>query len=210
MTTLEALTPTVQAMHGEVQQQMQERTLINNAVQRVEAAIAQLQAQQAQDAQAVAVTTQAIQNSGDLLTQEVHAIVQRLALLEQQGTNPSASAPAGKKKWDLTRPKDMEPEKFVGKDEDWMQWKEATEDYADAVHPGLKHAMGVAAKKGGPIADQSQLPGVLKEEWDLNAEHLVLLKRKTTGEAKTLVTSAARDNGLEPWRILVSRFEPPV
>ena len=101
----------------------------------------------------------------------------------------------------------MEPEKFVGKDEDWLQLKEATEDYADAVHPGLKHAMGVAAKVGGPITDRSQLSGVLDEEWGLNSELFVLLKRKTTGEAKTLVTSAARDNGLESWRILVSRFE---
>ena len=104
----------------------------------------------------------------------------------------------------------MEPDKFVGKDEDWMQWKEATEDYADAVHPGLKHAMGVAAKKGGPITDRAQLTGVLQEEWDLNAELFVLLKRKTTGEAKTLVTSAAKDNGLESWRILVSRLEAQV
>ena len=38
----------------------------------------------------------------------------------------------------------------------------------------------------------------------------VLLKRKTTGEAKTLVTSADRDNRLESWRILVSQFEPQV
>ena len=35
-------------------------------------------------------------------------------------------------------------------------------------------------------------------------------KGKTTGELKTLVTSAERDNGLESWRILVSRFEPQV
>ena len=107
MTILEALTPTVQAMHGEVQQLMQTKTLINTAVQRVEAAIAQLQAQQVQDVQAAAATTQSIRDSGDALTQEVYAIVQRLAHLEQQGTNPSAIAQSGKKKWGLTRPKDI-------------------------------------------------------------------------------------------------------
>ena len=100
----------------------------------------------------------------------------------------------------------MQPDKFVGKGEDWMQWEEAIEDYADAVHPGLKHAMGVAAKQGVQIKDSSQLVGVLKEEWGLNPELFVLLKRKTIGEAKTLVTSAEKDNGLESWRILVSLF----
>ena len=165
MTTLEALTPTVQAMHGEVQQLMQERTLINQAVQRVQVALNQLQAQQVQDVQAAAATTQSIRDSGDLLTKELYAMAQRLAYLEQQGANPSVSAQVSKKKRG-TRPKDMEPEKCFGKDEDWMQWKEATEDYADAVHPGLKHVVGVAAKVGGPISDRSQLPGVLVEEWN--------------------------------------------
>ena len=104
----------------------------------------------------------------------------------------------------------MEPEKFVGKDEDWLQWKETTEDYADAVRPGLKHAMGVAAKVGGPIKDRSQLTGVLEDEWVLNSELFRSAKKENTGETKTLVTSAERDNGLGSWRVLVSRFEPQV
>ena len=84
----------------------------------------------------------------------------------------------------------------------------ATEDYAGAVHLGLKHVMGVAAKATSPITDQPQFEGALDAEWALAAQLFVLLKRKTTGEAKTLVTSAVRDNGFESWRILVSRFEP--
>ena len=209
MATLESLTPSVHAMHGEVKQLMQDRTLLNQAVQRLEAGVAQLQAQQAQDVQAAAIH-QLIRDSGDVLTAEVKAAVQRLVQLEQQAVGPSASGHSSKKKWGLTRPTDMEPEKFVGKDEGWLQWKEATEDYADAVHPGLKHAMGVAAKAGGPITDRSQPSGVPEDEWVLNSELFVLLKRKTTGEANTLVTSAERDTGLESWRILVSRFEPQV
>ena len=208
MATLESLTPTVHAMHGEVQQLMQERTLLNQAVQRVEAAVIQLQAQHVQEVQAAAVITKAIRDSGDALTGKVRAIAQRLAQLEQHGVGPSASAQGSKEKWDLTRPKDMEPENFVGNDEDWPQWKEAT--YANAVHPCLKPAMGVAAKVGGPITDRPQLSGVLYEEWNLNSELFVLLRRKNTGEAKTLVTSLVRDNGLESRRILVSRFEPQV
>ena len=57
--------------------------------------------------------------------------------------------------------------------------------------------MGVASKVGGPITDRLQLSGVLDEEWGLSSELFVLLKRKTTGAAKTLGTSAVRDNGLE-------------
>ena len=59
----------------------------------------------------------------------------------------------------------MEPNQFVGKDEEWLRWKEATEDYVDAVHPGLKHVLGVAVKVIGPTTDQSQLGRVLKEKW---------------------------------------------
>ena len=78
MTTLEALTPTVQGMHGEVQQLMQDRTLLQQAVQRLtgemsnaaSAAIA-VQAQQAQDVQAAAQVTKDIQRSGDELTHQV-------------------------------------------------------------------------------------------------------------------------------------------
>ena len=68
--------------------------------------------------------------------------------------------------------------------------------------------MGVAAKATSPITYQSQLEGALDAEWALAAQLFILLKRKTTGEAKTLVTSAVRNNGFESWRILVSRFEP--
>ena len=107
-------------------------------------------------------------------------------------------------------PAEREPEKFIGKDEDWLQWKETLEDYADAVRPGLKNVMAVASDIKAAIKDRAQLAGVLESEWNLNAELFVLLKRKTTGEAKTLVTSAERNNGLESWRILVSRFEPQV
>ena len=202
MTTLEALTPTVQAMHGEVQQLMQERTLLRTAMQRLTADLATttatvntLQAQQVQDTQIAVAATQAIRNSGDALTAQISDAVHRLTQLEQGGVGPSTSASVGKPKWELTRPKDMEPDQFVGKDEEWLRWKAATEDYVDAVHPGLKHVLGVAAKVTGQITDQSQLGGVLDEEWMQASKLFILLKRKTTGEARTLVMSAVRDNG---------------
>ena len=81
------------------------------------AAVTQLQAQQVVDVAATAAVHQLIRDSVDVLTVEVKVAVQRLVQLEQQATGSSASGHAGKKKWDLTRPKDMEPDKFVGKDD---------------------------------------------------------------------------------------------
>ena len=46
--------------------------------------------------------------------------------------------PAHKQKWEMSRPKDMEPAMFGGKDELWAKFKEDLMDYADAVHPGIK------------------------------------------------------------------------
>ena len=165
---LEALTSTVQAMHGEVQQLMQDKGLLNQAVEKITpelanttAAVTQLQAQQVADV--TAAVHQLIRDSGYVLIAEVNVAVQRLVQLEQQAAGPSTSGQAGKKKWYLTSPKDMEPEKLVGKNDEWLQSKEATEDYADAVHRGLKHAMGVAAKTGGLITNRSQFSGVLQK-----------------------------------------------
>ena len=55
----------------------------------------------------------------------------------------------------------MVPDVFAGKEETWLQWKEATEDYAEACNPGLKHAMEVAAIVTGTITDRFQLFGVM-------------------------------------------------
>ena len=80
-----AASPTTQAMTGELQRLVQEGGLVRQAVDRIDAELVQLRDQRTQDAQTAAATTKAIQNSGDLLTQEVHALVQRLTALEQHG-----------------------------------------------------------------------------------------------------------------------------
>ena len=148
--------------------------------------------------QAAVAVSENIKRAGDTLTEEVRAAVYRLTQLEQQANTSSGIGHDGKKKWHLTSPKDMVPDVFIGKDETWLQWKEATEDYAEACHPGLKHAMEVAAKVSGPITDCSQLVGVMEAEWLLASGLFVLLKTKTTSEAPTLVTSAGRDNSVSP------------
>ena len=43
-----------------------------------------------------------------------------------------------KPKWEMSRPKDMKPATFGGKDDLWAKFKEDLMDFADAVHPGIK------------------------------------------------------------------------
>ena len=43
-----------------------------------------------------------------------------------------------KSKWEMSRPKDMEPNVFGSKEEQWPKFREELMDFADAVHPGLR------------------------------------------------------------------------
>ena len=149
MTTqqVDALNQAVTVLQGEMQQV---QGLLTQAMQSAttEGANTTARITQLADAQAkVAI-------DGKNLVAEMTTVLLRLTHLEQLTTASSGSGNNKEKKWEMTRPKDMEPAQFVGKDEDWLQWKEATEDYADTCHPGLKHAMGVAAKVVGPITDR--------------------------------------------------------
>jgi len=205
---MEALAQNFSIVAADVQQM---KVTAQGEIATATASINQLQGQAGQhqqEMQAAMAVSENIKRAGDALTEELRAAVHRLTLLEQQATTPSGSGHAGKAGWTLTRPKDLVPDVFNGKDEEWLRWKEATEDYAEAVHPGLKHAMAEAARANDEITYREQLTGVQESEWVMNASLFTLLKTKTTGEPKTLVTSAIRDNGLESWRILVGRFEP--
>ena len=158
--TLETLAQTVHNINAEVQQMKNAVQAINADTVTTTATINQLQthaSQQVQEIQAAVAVSEGIKRAGDALTEEVRAAVYKLNQLEQQANTSSGIGHDGKKKWHLTSPKDMVPDVFTGKDETWLQWKEATEDYAEACHPGLKHAMEVAAEVSGPITDCSQL-----------------------------------------------------
>lgn len=100
----------------------------------------------------------------------------------------------------------MEPAEFTGKDEEWLGWKESMEDFIDKVHPGLKQVLNIVAKTRSQVTDRTQLR-ITGEEWSLSNDIFVLLKTKTAGEARVMVTCVSRDNGFEAWRLLVGRFE---
>ena len=75
----------------------------------------------------------------------------RLAAIDAQIAALTALTSSGGKgkggnKSELSRPKDIEPSTFDDKEENWAKWKEEIEDYADAVHEGLKHALQTTLK----------------------------------------------------------------
>ena len=142
------------------------------------------------------------------IEQQISDMVAKLDQMESRGVIQSLSASGGKG-WQLTRPKDMEPSEFTGEDEEWLEWKDTMEDYVDAVHPGLKQALHLAAKASSQLDARIQL-NTTEQEWNLSCNLFVLLKRKTAGEARSLATCVDRENGDETWRILIGRFEPQV
>ena len=75
----------------------------------------------------------------------VSDLVARIEKLEKSSVGQLPDAARGKDKWQLTRLKYMDPAEFAGREEEWLKWKEATEDYVDAVHPGMKQALSLAA-----------------------------------------------------------------
>ena len=63
-------------------------------------------------------------NQQAALESKVAELVARLEKLEKSGVGQSSGAASGKKRWQLTRPKDMVPSEFAGKAEEWLKWKE--------------------------------------------------------------------------------------
>lgn len=97
-----------------------------------------------------------------------------------------------KSKWELSRPKDIEPDTFGSKDELWAKFKDGIKDFADAVHLGLKLQLEWTLKQRDEVTQEvlSRNPlGSTDEDWTLRLELFKLLKRKTevTSEARKIV-----------------------
>ena len=101
----------------------------------------------------------------------------------------------------------MDPAEFVGREEEWPKWKEATEDYVDAVHPGMKQALSLVAQVKSQVTDRLQV-NLTEDGWNLRCNLFMLLKRKMSGEARSLVMCVDHQNGYEAWRLLIGRLEP--
>ena len=78
-----------------------------------------------------------------------------------------------KKKWELSRPKDIEPDIFGSKDEAWAKFKDGIKDYSDAVHPGLKLQLEWTLKQREEVPQEvlARNPlGSTDEDWVLRFE----------------------------------------
>ena len=146
-------------------------------------------------------------NRQDTINAQMISLVDKIGQLERGSVGQWSDATRAKEKLQLTRPKDMDSAVFSGKDGEWMKWKEEMEDYVDAVQMGLKDVLGRAASVKSPLLERTQID-LVQEEWDLHTKLFVLLKRMTSGEARSLVMCVEKQNGFEAWRLLVGGFEP--
>ena len=55
-------------------------------------------------------------------------------------------------KWEMSRPKDIEPSTFGSKEELWTKFHDDLMDFADVVHPGLKVQLEWTLKQKEEIA----------------------------------------------------------
>ena len=113
----------------------------------------------------------------------------------------------------MSRPKDLEPTVFAGKEEEWPKWKEGLFDYAEAVQPGLKwllEVMGAKAKEAITPELCVKHSWCNQEEWKQAEGIYTLLTRKTAvcSEPRKIIMCIPRDNGFEAWRNLCMRYEP--
>ena len=107
-----------------------------------------------------------------------------------------------KTKWEMSRPKDLEPSAFGSKEERWPKFREELMDFAEAVHPGLKSQLEYTLRqkeeitsfvmKGNPL-------GSAEDDWELRHEVYKELKRKTepNSDARKIVECVEQSNGFE-------------
>ena len=79
---------------------------------------------------------------------EVEELRRRATEMEKKGFVDKKS------KWEMSRPKDIEPDTFGSKEEAWAKFKDGLKDYADAVHPGLKLQLEWTLKQREEIAQE--------------------------------------------------------
>ena len=100
----------------------------------------------------------------------------------EKGGAPGRKRRSEKTKWELSRPKHIEPDVFGGKEEAWSKFKEGLMDYADAVHPGVKLQLEWTLRQKGEIIQEVIGRHPLSspaEHWPLRFELFELLKRET-------------------------------
>ena len=90
------------------------------------------------------VTNQAARHDALFKEAKTHVdmLVARMATVEQTiAAGGGGKEGKGKGGWQMTRPKDLIPNMFDGKEDEWANWKESVEDYIDKIKPCMKQLM---------------------------------------------------------------------
>ena len=75
-----------------------------------------------------------------VLRHDAHVISSRISVLENAFADVKTAAGSdgkskGKGTWQMTRPKDIMPNVFDGKESDWPGWKDSVDDYVEKSKP---------------------------------------------------------------------------
>ena len=100
---------------------------------------------------------------------EVEDLRRRAADVEKKTWAPASHS----KKWEMSRPKDMELLSFGAKEEQWPRFREQLKDYAEACHPGIKSQLEYALKQKVSITQavlQGSPLGCADECWELRTD----------------------------------------
>ena len=100
---------------------------------------------------------------------EVEDLRRRATDVEKKTWAPTSQS----KKWEMSRPEDMELLSFGAKEEQRPRFREPLKDYAEACHPGIKYQLEYTLKQKVGITHQvlqgSPL-GCADESWDLRSD----------------------------------------
>ena len=98
--------------------------------------------------------------------------------------------------------KEIMPKVYGGRLEEWRNWKDDMEDYADTVKPGMKEVMKEVEGEKDPINKgwRSLANQELREKQYLALWRL--LKGRTEEEARKVISAAEEGAGYAAWQTL--------
>ena len=109
------------------------------------------------------------------------------------------------------------PERFDGKEENFLCWRTRVEAFVTSVFPDMQDVMEWVDEMDAEI-DATAIQGAfgptnpsvktVEHIQDINGEFFAVLQSLCEKEAFTIVRSAGKGRGLEAWRKLIKRYDP--
>ena len=136
-------------------------------------------------------------------------VQQRIAMVESRSTagGQGGGSEGGLKH--LIPAKNMMPNKFSGKLEDWRKWRGDVEDYLEEMVPGTKRTLQECARtEQEPTKACVDITGLQSGEYE--GQIWRMLKIVTEGDARKVVLSSGEEQGFKAWKALHGHFEPGI